>query len=95
MSEAENRPQPSEAQPTSAVPDIETQPATSWVDWAVVAAVLAVALWYLYRKLWAQRGDCSGCAKGKSGCAVQQASKAAQTKGTVHVPIDRIKRGPS
>ena len=95
MSEAENRPQPSEAQPTSAAPDIETQPATSWVDWAVVAAVLAVALWYLYRKLWAQRGDCSSCAKGKSDCAVRQATKAAQTKGTVHVSIDRIERGPS
>lgn len=95
MSEAENKPQPTEAQPMSAVPDIDTQPATSWVDWTVVAAVLAVALWYLYRKLWAQRGDCSGCAKGKSGCAVQQASKSPQTRGTVHVPIDRRERGPS
>lgn len=94
MSEAENRAQPSEAQPTSAVPDIDTQPATSWVDWAVVAAVLAVALWYLYRKLWAKRGDCGGCAKGKSGCAVQQATRRAQAQEGAEVRIDHIQRGP-
>jgi ABC-type nickel/cobalt efflux system permease component RcnA len=93
MSEADSNPRSTETQSQAAVPDISAEPTTNWVDWVVVAAVVAVALWYLYRKLWARRGDCSGCAKGKSGCAVQQASRRAQAKGAVQVPVDHLHRG--
>jgi hypothetical protein len=92
MTDSAESPSTTQLQAPSAAPDISVQGATGWVDWAVVAAVVAVALWYLYRKLWAKRGECGGCAKGKSGCAVQQANRRAQTEQTVKVPIDRIQR---
>ncbi|MGD2021414.1 MAG: hypothetical protein PVJ47_10180 [Thiohalocapsa sp.] len=94
MTEADKTAVPTEAQSPPAAPDVSAEPATGWVDWAVVAAVIAAALWYLYRKLWARRGTCGGCAKGKSGCAVQQATRRAQAQEGTEVRIDHIQRGP-
>lgn len=93
MNETPNNPRPTATQPTPTAPDISAEPATSWVDWTVVIAVLAVSVWYLYRKLWARRGDCGGCAKGRSDCAVQRGGRRTQANGVVQVPINRIDRG--
>lgn len=41
-----------------------------WLDIGVVVLVIAVALVYLYRKLWKKRGACAECAgNGCSSCA--------------------------
>lgn len=81
-----------ELQAGPSVPDISVDAASGWLDWALVAAVVVVALWYLYRSLWAKRGQCGGCAKGKGGCGVQRSARdAGQT--VVQLPIERIGRG--
>ncbi len=92
MSQPSDTPLRAESQPPPAAPDISADQALSWLDWAVVSVVVAVALWYLYRKLWARRGDCAGCAKGKAGCAVQRATRRAQADSAIEVAIDRIHR---
>jgi hypothetical protein len=88
MKEADTDLMQTETQPPPATPDISADAATNWADWAVVAAVLAVALWYLYRKLWAKRGGCGGCGKG-SACAVRRTAGAAPPPGSVEVKLDR------
>lgn len=74
MNLADNDLMQSEIQAPPATPDISADRASGWMDWAVVAAVLVVAVWYLYRTLWAKRGGCAGCAKckGEGQCSVQR-----------------------
>lgn len=38
-------------------------------DLLLVGMVILAAAFYLYRKLWLNRGACSGCASSKAGCA--------------------------
>jgi len=41
----------------------------SWWDLLPVALIVMVALFYLYRKLWAKRGACSDCTSGGPTCS--------------------------
>jgi hypothetical protein len=90
MNPTDNAALPTQTQSPPMAPDISADAATGWVDWAVVAAVLAVALWYLYRKLWAKRGGCAGCGKG-SECAVRR--MASPPAGGVEVKLGRSDGG--
>jgi hypothetical protein len=92
MNKADTDLMQTETQPPPATPDISADAATGWADWAVVAAVLAVALWYLFRKLWAQRGGCGGCDKGND-CAVRQIAAGTPRPGSVEVKLDCSRRG--
>ncbi len=85
-----------EAQVAPSAPVISAEAGMGWVDWAVMAAVLAAALWYLYRSFWANRGACGGCSKGKGkgGCAAQRSARGDQQASgqePVQVAIDRIR----
>lgn len=100
-------PQPTTPMTTSApqvaAQDISAEQQFTLVDVGLVAAVVAVALWYLYRQLWTRRGQCGGCAKGAGSCAVQRGTQppAAENGCTggggreVGVPLDSIRRRPS
>jgi uncharacterized membrane protein len=83
----------------STSPIIGAEPAITLIDIGVVGAVLAVALWYLYRRLWARRGSCGSCgAKDKASCAVQRSTAAAQAGGResgVTVPLPTPRRSKS
>jgi len=53
---------------------IETEPGAGWVDLGVTAAVIVVAGYYLYRKLWRNQGRCAECgSKGQGACAAGKA----------------------
>lgn len=58
------------------VPDIAAKtPQDAWFDLALTGAVVVVALYYLYRKLWRQRGRCEGCGQAENGrCPSARAS---------------------
>jgi len=43
----------------AALPDLNAP--TGWVDIAVVSLVIILALYYLYIKLWKNKGRCDGC----------------------------------
>ncbi len=92
MTNPADAPSTTQLESPSANPAINAEAGAGWLDWAVVAAVVAVALWYLYRKLWANRGECGGCAKGKGGCAVLQASRRAQVEHRTQGPMDHLER---
>ncbi|MBK5939924.1 hypothetical protein [Halochromatium roseum] len=52
-------------------PLVQTSSPLTLVDAGIIALILGVALWYLYRQFWRKRGACGGCAKGAGGgCAV-------------------------
>lgn len=54
---------------------VNTNTPLGWIDITVTAAIVAAALYYLYRKLWRKRGQCGGCSsQGKAGCAVKTAA---------------------
>jgi uncharacterized membrane protein len=87
------------AAPEPQLPEISAEAPLTLLDLGVVAAVVLVAAWYLYRRLWRRRGACGGCAEGNGSCAVQRANrqasaprKAPQDQGgqSVHVPIDSL-----
>ncbi|MCB1754124.1 MAG: hypothetical protein KDJ38_01295 [Gammaproteobacteria bacterium] len=59
----------------------------SWLDSGLVLAVIAVAFYYLYLKIWRKRGACSSCGN-KKGCGVSQANAGASSG--VHIPVDKI-----
>ncbi|MGR5078316.1 FeoB-associated Cys-rich membrane protein [Photobacterium swingsii] len=40
-----------------------------WHDLALLGVVVAIAIYYLYRKLWKKKGECGSCASCASGCA--------------------------
>lgn len=94
MSSEANTTQVGTIQPdTLAIPEISAERPVGLVDIVLVAGVVGIALWYLYRILWTRRGGCSGCAKGRGDCAIQRGRAAAHDPGTnktVQVPIDRI-----
>lgn len=47
---------------------VNTDTPLGWIDIAVTTAIVAAAVYYLYRKLWRRRGQCAGCAsQGKAG----------------------------
>jgi hypothetical protein len=61
-----------EAPPTEVA--IDTEPGAGWLDLGVTAAVIVVAGYYLYRKLWRNQGRCAECgSKGQGGCAAGKA----------------------
>ncbi|WP_010322432.1 hypothetical protein [Marinobacterium stanieri] len=43
----------------------------SMVDVGVLLVVVAVAVYYLYRKLWRNKGTCSSCSNKKGSCGAQ------------------------
>ncbi|OAN11266.1 hypothetical protein A3K86_20130 [Photobacterium jeanii] len=47
---------------------VAVKAATSWQDFAAVGVVIAIALAYLYRKLWKKKGQCGSCDSCPSGC---------------------------
>ncbi|WP_114007762.1 hypothetical protein [Cohaesibacter intestini] len=47
---------------------LESSRGSLW-DLLPVALIVAVALFYLYRKLWAKRGACSDCTSGGPTCS--------------------------
>lgn len=72
-------------------PPLATAPQASLLDFALTGLIVALAAAFLYRRLWRNRGACSGCSgsKGKGGCG----SKAAgQT--TVCVPVSSLGKKP-
>lgn len=75
--------------------DISAETPLGLVDMAVVGLVVAFAVWYLYRKLWARRGSCDGCAKGSgNACGARRLSQACEDgkPDAVEIPVDRIQR---
>lgn len=65
--------QSTEIQTSVADAVVNTDTPLGWVDITVTAAIVAAAVYYLYRKLWRKRGQCSGCAsKGQAGCPVEK-----------------------
>ncbi|MDO4795624.1 MAG: FeoB-associated Cys-rich membrane protein [Brachymonas sp.] len=51
--------------------DLSHESAFGWSEWAIVLAVLAIAGFYLWRKIFVKKGcGCSGCGKEKS-CAIK------------------------
>ena len=52
----------------------------SMVDVGVVLAVVALAVYYLYRKLWRNRGACSSCSNKKGSCQVKSDAASACTQ---------------
>lgn len=71
-------------------PVVRTEPPLTLIDAGVLALILALALWFLYRQLWRKRGACGGCAKGAGGgCAVARSN--ARTSAPVQPPqISRV-----
>jgi hypothetical protein len=65
--------------------DISAEQPVGWVDLAVVAAVVAVALVYLYVKLWRRGGRCDGC--GKGACGVERVADKSRRLHAVPVAI--------
>jgi len=60
----------SPAAPPEAADIVNTKTPLGWGDIAVTAAIVAAAVYYIYRKLWKKRGQCEGCAsQGKAGCS--------------------------
>lgn len=71
MSTAQSTAQSAETQTSAAQTIVNTDTPLGWVDITVTAAIIAAAVYYLYRKLWRKRGQCSGCtSKGQAGCPV-------------------------
>ncbi|WP_147431064.1 hypothetical protein [Thiocapsa rosea] len=68
--------------------DISAEQPVGWLDLAVVAAVVAVALVYLYGKLWRRGGRCDGCGKGACGVVDRVADKS-RSSHAVPVAIPR------
>jgi hypothetical protein len=70
--------------------DISAEQPVGWVDLAVVAAVVGVALVYLYVKLWRRRGRCGGCGNGASGsCGVDRMADRSRASQAATVTIPR------
>ncbi|QVL48204.1 MAG: hypothetical protein KFB96_21665 [Thiocapsa sp.] len=67
--------------------DISAEQPAGWVDLAVVAAVVGVALVYLYRKLWRRGGRCDGC--GQGACGVERVADKSRPSHAVAVAIPR------
>lgn len=54
---------------TDATGVVNTNTPLGWGDIAITAAIVAAAVYYIYRKLWKTRGQCEGCAsQGQAGC---------------------------
>lgn len=80
MAEPDQRSQAHTASPDSLVAQtespreddslVQTSPPLTLVDAGIMALILGVALWYLYRQFWRKRGACGGCAKGAGGGCV-------------------------
>jgi len=67
--------------------EIATEPGAGWLDIGVTALVIAVAVYYLYRKLWRNQGRCSDCgSKGQGACPTGIARDACETR--VEVRLD-------
>ena len=66
------QPAPHVQAPTAEIVVNTTTP-LGWVDVSVASAIVAAAVYYLYRKLWRRRGQCAGCtSQGKTGCAANK-----------------------
>ncbi|WPL17058.1 Virus attachment protein p12 family protein [Thiorhodovibrio winogradskyi] len=52
---------------------------SGWFDLAITGVVIALALFYLYRKLWRQGGRCDGCGQA-GGCAIKPPAAGAKGK---------------
>ncbi len=82
-------------------PVVQAEPPITLVDVGIIAPILVLALWYLYRQLWRKRGSCGGCAKGQEGsCAVSRSAarsgaQAGEPPPTVtRIPLDAIRKRP-
>ena len=76
-----------------ASPTVRVEPPMTLVDAGIIALILGLALWYLYRQFWRKRGACGGCAKGRDGgCAVSQsiAKPAQQAPSEARVSVEAI-----
>jgi hypothetical protein len=74
---------------------VQTSPPVTLVDAGIIALILGLALWYLYRQFWRQRGACGGCAKGgDGGCAVSRSIAKSEDRGTATtcVSVDAIRK---
>jgi hypothetical protein len=83
-----------------AAPTVRVEPPITLIDAGVIALILGLALWYLYRQFWRKRGACSGCAKGQEGaCAVSRSiAKSAQrepSQARVSVDVSRKRSSAS
>jgi hypothetical protein len=83
-----------------ASPTVRVEPPMTLVDAGIIALILGLALWYLYRQFWRKRGACSGCAKGQEGaCAVSRSiAKSAQrepSQARVSVDVSRKRSSAS
>jgi hypothetical protein len=67
---------------------ISAEQPIGWVDLAVLATVVGVALVYLYVKLWRRGGRCDGCGKG-GACGVERVSDTSRPSHAVPVAIPR------
>jgi len=71
--------------------EIATEPGAGWLDLGVTALVIAVAVYYLYRKLWRNQGRCSDCgSKGQGACPTGTGSDAEACESRVEIPLDSI-----
>lgn len=82
-------------------PVVHAEPPITLVDVGIIAPILVLALWYLYRQLWRKRGSCGGCAKGQEGsCAVSRsvarsgARSAEPPPAVTRIPLDAIRKRP-
>ena len=74
---------------------VHASPAVTLVDAGIIALILGLALWYLYRQFWRRRGECGGCAKGgEGGCAVSRsiAKMEDQAPAATCVSVDAIRK---
>ncbi len=70
-----------ETQTSTAQTIVNTDTPLGWTDIAIVLAIVAAAVYYLYRKLWRKRGQCSGCAsKDQAGCPINRLSDVNQSR---------------
>jgi len=65
------------APPVPALPDLTAT--TGWMDIAVVSLIIIAALFYLYIKLWKNKGRCDGC----NGCDKAARQPKCQQIGTI------------
>jgi hypothetical protein len=74
---------------------VQTSPPVTLVDAGIIALILGLALWSLYRQFWRKRGACGGCAKGgEGGCAVSRsiAKMEDQAPAETCVSVDVIRK---
>ncbi len=43
------------------------QPGSDWFDLALTSTILAIAVIYLYHRLWRQGGRCNACGQARDG----------------------------